>query len=184
VLCFQYKEDAERVMEVLPKRFAKYGLTIHPEKTRLVEFGRYAEGNAKRQGKKPCTLDFLGFTHICARSRKGKFTVHVRTMKKRFRRGLKAIAEWCQENRHMPVDEQQKTLNAKLRGHYQYYGRPTNYRNIRQFYQEVRHLWRKWLSRRTRETGMTWENYAAILRKHPLLLPRILHPWCSAESHA
>ena len=109
VLCFQYKEDAEKVMEVLPKRFAKYGLTLHPEKTRLVEFGRYAEVNAKRQGKKPCTLDFLGFTHICTRSRKGKFTLHVRTMRKRFRRGLKAIAEWCQENRHMPVEEQQKT---------------------------------------------------------------------------
>jgi len=120
VLCFQYKEDADRVMEVLPKRFAKYGLTLHPEKTRLVEFGRYAEANAKRQGKKPCTLDILGFTHVCARSRKGKFAVHVRTMKKRFKRGLKAIAEWCQENRHEPVDEQQKTLNAKLRGHYQY----------------------------------------------------------------
>jgi RNA-directed DNA polymerase len=110
--------------------------------------------------------------------------VHVRTMKKRFRRGLTAIAEWCQENRHMPVGEQQKTLNAKLRGHYQYYGRPTNYRNIRQFYLEVRHTWRKWLSRRTRETGMTWEKYAAILRRHPLLLPRILHPWPSAASHA
>ena len=184
VLCFQYKEDADKVMEVLPKRFAKYGLTIHPEKTRLLEFGRYAEENAKRQGKKAATFDFLGFTYVCARSRKGKFTVHVRTMKKRFRRGLKAIAEWCQENRHLPVEEQQKTLNAKLRGHYQYYGRPTNYRNIRQFYQEVRHIWRKWPSRRTRETGMTWENYAAILRKHPLLLPRILHPRCSAESHA
>ena len=78
VLCFQYKEDAERVLEVLPKRFGKYGLTLHPEKTRLVEFGRYAEGNAKRQGNKPSTLDFLGFTHICARSRKGKFTVHVK----------------------------------------------------------------------------------------------------------
>ena len=169
VLCFQYKEDAERVMEVLPKRFAKYGLTIHPEKTRLVEFGRYAEENAKRQGKKPCTLDFLGFTHICARSRKGKFTVHVRTMKKRFRRGLTAIAEWCQENRHMPVDEQQKTLNAKLRGHYQYYGRPTNYRSIWQFYREVRHIWHKWLSRRTRGNGMTWEKYAAILRTTPIV---------------
>jgi RNA-directed DNA polymerase len=99
VLCFQYKEDAEKVMEVLPKMFAKYGLTLHPEKTRLVEFGRYAEVNANRQGKKPGTLDFLGFTHICTRSRKGKFTVHIRTMKKRFRRGLTAIAEWCQENR-------------------------------------------------------------------------------------
>src|SRR5882762_7297458 len=75
--------------------------------------------------------------HVCARSRKGKFTVHVRTMKKRFKRGLTAIAEWCQENRHEPVDEQQKTLNAKLRGHYQYYGRPTNYRSILKFYREV-----------------------------------------------
>ena len=184
VLCFQYKEDADRVMEVLPKRFAKYGLTIHPEKTRLLEFGRYAEENAKRQGKKPATFDFLGFTYVCARSRKGKFTVHVRTMKKRFRRGLKAIAEWCQENRHLPVDEQHKTLNAKLRGHYQYYGRPTNYRSLRQFAQEVRHIWHKWLSRRTRGNGMTWEKYAAILRQHPLLLPRIRHSWLGAGSHA
>jgi RNA-directed DNA polymerase len=183
VLCFQYKEDAEKVMEVLPKRFAKYGLTIHPEKTRLMEFGRYAEENAKRQGKKPATFDFLGLTHVCARSRKGKFTVHVKTMKKRFRRGLTAIAEWCQENRHLPVDEQQKTLNAKLRGHYQYYGRPTNYRSIWRFFREVRHIWHKWLSRRTRGNGMTWVKYAAILRTHPLLLPHILHSWHGAGSH-
>jgi len=184
VLCFQYKEDADRVMEVLPKRFAKYGLTLHPEKTRLVEFGRYAEAHAKRQGKKPCTLDILGFTHVCARSRKGKFTVHVRTMKKRFKRGLTAIAEWCQENRHEPVDEQQKALNAKLRGHYQYYGRPTNYRSIRKFYQEVCHIWKKWLSRRTRGDGLTWETFKAILRRHPLMRPRILHSWQGAASHA
>jgi hypothetical protein len=184
VLCFQYKEDADRVMEVLPKRFAKYGLTLHPEKTRLVEFGRYAEVNAKRRGNKPSTLDFLGFTHICARSRKGKFTVHVRTMKKRFKRGLTAIAEWCQENRHEPVDEQQKILNAKLRGHYQYYGRPTNYRSIQKFYREVCHIWKKWLSRRTRGDGMTWETFNALLRRHPLMRPRILHSWQDAASHA
>ena len=184
VLCFQYKEDAEKVMEVLPKRFAKYGLTLHPEKTRLVEFGRYAEANAKRRGKKPATFDILGITYVCARSRKGKFTVHVKTMKKRFKRGLRAITEWCQENRHMPVDEQQKTLNAKLRGHYQYYGRPTNYRSIWRFYQEVCHIWRKWLSRRTRGNGMTREKFAAILRKHPLLRPRIAHSWSSPGSHS
>src|ERR1700674_5508624 len=184
ILCFHYREDAEKVKNVLAKRFAKYGLTLHPEKTRLVEFGRYAEERAKRQGKKPSTFDFLGLTHICARSRQGKFTVHVRTMKKRFRRGLTAIAEWCQENRHVPVDEQQKTLNAKLRGHYQYYGRPTNYRRLREFYQEVCHIWRKWLSRRTRGNGMTREKFAAILRKHPLLRPRIAHSWSSPGSHS
>jgi group II intron reverse transcriptase/maturase len=184
VLCFQYREDAEKVMEVLPKRFAKYGLTLHPEKTRLLEFGRYAAGNAKRQGKKPDTFDFLGYTHVCARSRRGKFTVYVGTMKKRLKRGLTAVADWCRENRHMPVEEQQKTLNAKLRGHYQYYGRPTNYRGILQFYRQVRCLWWKWLSRRTRGKSMTWEKFAAILRKHPLTLPRIMHAWKDAVSHA
>ena len=105
ILCFHYREDAEKVRNVLPKRFAKYGLTLHPEKTRLLEFGRYAEERAKRQGKKkPNTFDFLGFTHICARSRRGKFTVHVRTMRKRLRRSLTAVAEWCQRHRHALVD--------------------------------------------------------------------------------
>jgi hypothetical protein len=184
VLCFQYREDAEKVLGVLPKRFARFGLTLHPEKTRLVNFGRYAEEHAKRQGKKPATFDFLGFTHICARSRRGKFIVQVRTMKKRLRRGLTAIAEWCQENRHKPVDEQQKILNAKLRGHYQYYGRPSNYRSIWQFYRTTRRIWRKWLTRRTRGKRLTWERYAEILRRHPLLLPLITHPWDRAGSRA
>jgi RNA-directed DNA polymerase len=184
VMCFQYREDAERVMEVLPKRFEKYGLTLHPEKTRLVEFGRYAEEHAKRQGKKPATFDFLGLTHICARTRRGKFTVHVKTMKKRLRRGLKAIAEWCRENRHAPVEEQQKTLNAKLRGHYQYYGRPTNYRSILQFFRRVVCIWRKWLNSRTRGKWLTWKIYNQILRRCPLLLPWITHPWNGEGSRA
>jgi RNA-directed DNA polymerase len=182
ILCFQHKEDAEKVLEVLPKRFEKFGLTLHPEKTRLIEFGRYAARNARRQGKKPETFNFLGLTHICARSRKGKFTVHVKTIAKRLRRGLKAIAEWCKEHRHVPVSEQMKTLNAKLRGHYQYYGRPTNYRSIWQFYRRVRRIWREWLSRRTRGHPLTWERYAEILRQYPLLRPRITHAWASTGS--
>lgn len=177
VICFQYREDAEKVMDVLPKRFAKYGLTLHPEKTRLLEFGRCAMGKAKRQGRKPGTFDFLGFTHICAHSRKGRFTVHVRTMRKRLRRGLNEITQWCQAHRHEPVDQQQKTLNAKLRGHNQYYGRPTNHRGILRFYRGVRHIWRRWLSRRTRGTPLSWEKYNAILQRHPLLSPRIMHAW-------
>ena len=182
ILCFEHKEDAEKVLSVLPKRFAKYGLTLHPEKTRLVEFGRHARRNARRQGKKPATFDFLGFTHICARSRQGKFTVHVKTMAKRLRRGLKAIAEWCREHRHDPVDQQQKTLNAKLRGHYQYYGRPTNYRSICQFYRKVRRIWREWLNRRTRGRWLTWDRFEAILRQHPLLPPRITYAQAGARS--
>jgi RNA-directed DNA polymerase len=184
VLCFQYREDAAKVLSVLTKRFAKYGLTLHPEKTRLVEFGREAEEHAKRQGQKPGTFDFLGLTHICARSRRGKYTVHVRTMRKRLRRGLKAVAKWCEEHMHDPVDAQQKTLNAKLRGHYQYYGRPTNYRGIRKFYRKVRYIWRTWLSRRTRGAKMTWEKYEALLRQLPLLPPRIMHSWAQTGSPA
>jgi RNA-directed DNA polymerase len=164
-------------MEVLPKQFAKYGLTLHPEKTRLVHFGRYAEEHAKRQGKKPATFDFLGFTHIWARSRRGKCMVNRRTMKKRLRRGLTAVAEWCREHRHDLVDQQQKTLHAKLRGHYQYYGRPTNSRSLWPFYRAVCRLWRKWLSRRTGGKELTWEQYTAFLRHHPLLLPWITGSW-------
>src|SRR3984893_4265372 len=184
ILCFQYREDAERVLAVLTKRFAKYGLTLHPEKTRLLEFGREAVEHAKRQSKKPGTFDFLGLTHICVRSRRGKFTVHVRTMRKRLRRGLKAVAQWCQEHMHDPVDAQQKTLNAKLRGHYQYYGRPTNYRGICKFYRKVRYIWRTWLSRRTRGAKMTWVKYEGLLRQLPLSPPRIMHSWAQTGSPA
>jgi group II intron reverse transcriptase/maturase len=184
ILCFEHKEDAEKVKEVLTKRFSRFGLSLHPEKTRLVEFGRYAARNAKKQGKKPQTFDFLGFTHMGARSRKGKFTVHVKTIGKRLRRGLQAIAEWCQRHRHEPVDAQQKTLNAKLRGHYQYYGRPTNYRSLKQFYRSVRRIWKEWLGRRTRGRWLTWDRYDQILRQHPLFLPRITHPWKGAGSIA
>jgi len=184
ILCFQHKEDAEKVLSVLPKRFEKYGLTLHPEKTRLIEFGRNAARNARKQGKKTETFNFLGFTHICARSRGGKFTVHVKTIAKRLRRGLKAIADWCQQHRHDPVTEQQKTLNAKLRGHYQYYGRPTNYCSLWQFYRRVRRIWREWLSRRTRGRTLTWDRFAAILRQYPLLRPRITHAWAGTGRHA
>lgn len=176
ILCFQYREDAEKVLEVLPKRFAKFGLTLHPEKTRLIAFGRFAEGEAKKRGKKkPDTFDFLGFTHICARSRQGKFTVHVKTIDKRLHRGLKSVAQWCKQHRHIPVDEQQRILNAKLRGHYQYYGRRTNFASLRQFYWQVCGIWKKWLNRRTRGNLMTWDKFNAVLRQHPLLTPQILH---------
>ena len=175
IWCFQHKEDAEKVLAVLPKRFEKYGLTLHPEKTRLIEFGRYAAKNAKKRGEKPATFNFLGFVHIGARSRKGKFTVHVKTIAKRLRRGLKAIGDWCREHRHDPVSEQQKALNAKLRGHYQYYGRRSNYRSIGQFYRRVQRIWKEWLGRRTRGKRLTWERFKEILHQFPLLPPRITH---------
>jgi group II intron reverse transcriptase/maturase len=176
VLLFEYREDAERVLEVLPKRFAKFGLTLHPRKTRLIEFGRQAYWKARRARTRPATFDFLGFTYLATLSRRGKFTVHVKTMKRRLGRSLSAISEWCQTHRHDDVALQWKRLNAKLRGHYQYYGRRTNYRSLRQFYRGVRRLWRKWLNRRTRGKTLTWKTYHEMLDRLPLLPPRIARP--------
>ena len=178
ILCFQYREDAEKVLDVLKKRFEKYGLTLHPDKTRLMEFGRKALAKSEKPGgPKPVTFDFLGFTHIGTRSRKGKFTIHVATMKKRLRRSLKAVTAWCREHRHDPVDAQQKALNRKLRGHYQYYGRSSNFRSLWEFYERVRRIWQKWLNRRSREHTLTWPAYQQLLRRHPLLRPRLSRPW-------
>lgn len=185
ILCFEYREDAERVLKVLPKRFGRFGLTLHPDKTRLIEFGRHALQKAKRQGeKKPSTFDFLGLTHVCAWSRKGKFTVHVRTRRNRLQRSLAEMSEWCQRHRHDPVDKQCEDINAKLRGHYQYYGRPTNYRCLWQFYRATRRIWKKWLNRRTRGKTVSWGKFAQILERHPLLRPRITHSWTNAGSQA
>src|SRR5262249_54209923 len=114
VLCFQYREDAEKVLQVLPKRFARYGLTLHPEKTRLVAVGREALARATPAGAKTDTFDFLGFKHICACSRRGKFTVHVRTMNKRLRRSFNSVAEWCRVHRHDDVSKQQATLTRSF----------------------------------------------------------------------
>ncbi|GAC1662845.1 MAG: group II intron reverse transcriptase/maturase [Candidatus Dormibacteraceae bacterium] len=182
LLCFERREDAEKVLAVLPKRFAKYGLTLHPEKTRLVEFGRSALEQAEREGTKPATFDFLGFTHKCARSQRGKFTVHVKTMKKRLRRSLKAVSEWCRRHLHDDVAEQRRTLNAQLSGHFQYYGRPTNYRSLWQFYRTVRGIWKKWLNRRTRGRTLTWDTYNCLLDRYPLAVPRITRSWAGAAS--
>ena len=152
VICFQNAEDAQKVLKVLDKRFANYGLTLHPEKTRLVEYGRVAFRKAEQMGKAPDTFDFLGFSHIAERSRRGKYRPGVRTMKKRLRRGLKTVGQWCKTHRHDPVAKQQDTLNAKLRGHYQYYGRSSNFQSLWSFYCVVKRTWKKWLSRRTRGT--------------------------------
>ena len=180
ILCFQYQEDAERVLDVLTKRFAKYGLKLHPEKTRLMAFGQEAlTKSEERGGRKPATFDFLGFTNICKRSRKGKFTVHVLTMRKRLRRSLLKVTVWCKAHMHDPVEEQQKALNRKLQGHYQYYGRPTNYRSLWEFFRSLRRIWKHWLNRRTRGYTLNWDEFGHLLRRHPLLRPRITRPWSS-----
>jgi len=133
-------------------------------------------------GAKPATFDFLGFTHICERGRRGAFRVGVRTAKKRLKRSLHAIAEWCKEHRHDPIEEQQRTLNAKLQGHYQYYGRSSNFPNLARFYRAACRIWRQWLSRRTRGTPLPWDKYNRLLQRFPLAQPRITHTWASLRS--
>jgi group II intron reverse transcriptase/maturase len=184
VICFQNAEDAQKVLKVLDKRFSNYGLTLHPDKTRLVKFGRAALEEAERMGKAPDTFDFLGLTHVAERSRRGFYRPGVQTMKKRLKRGLKEIGRWCKQNRHEPVSKQQQTLNAKLRGHYQYYGRSSNFRRLWGFYFEVMRIWHKWLSRRTRGTPMSWDTFNTLLRRHPLTEPQITHTWASTRSPA
>jgi RNA-directed DNA polymerase len=184
LLCFERRDDAEKVLAVLPKRFAKFGLTLHPEKTRLVHFGRAALEKAERDGSQADTFDFLGFTHLCARSRRGKFTLHVKTMKKRLRRSLQAVNVWCRWHLHDDMAEQSRTLNAKLRGHYQYYGRPTNYPALWQFRRTVRGIWKKWLNRRTRGRTLTWDTYNRILERYPLAVPRITRSWVGSASRS
>ena len=180
ILCFQYREDAEKVHEALTKRFEQYGLKLHPEKTRLMEFGRIALAKSeKKGGEKPATFDFLGFTHICKRSRRGYFTIQLRTMRKRLKRSIKAVDAWCREHLHDPVWKQENVLNSKLRGHYQYYGRPTNFQSLWVYFRVVRKIWKKWLNRRTRGKSLNWAEYAQLLERHPLVRPRITRAWCS-----
>jgi RNA-directed DNA polymerase len=184
VICFQNEEDAQEVLKVLGKRFSDYGLTLHPQKTRLVEFGRAALEKAERNGMAAATFDFLGFTHLSERSRRGAYRPGVRTMKKRLKRGLKEAAKWCKRHRHDPVAEQQAALNVMLRGHYQYYGRASNYQSLWSFYSVVRQTWRKWLSRRTRDAPLSWDDYKGLLTRHPLLYPQITHSWATTRSPA
>ena len=125
VVLFESKQDAERFLAVLPKRFGKYGLTLHPDKTRMISFQRPDRVNDGESG--PATFDFLGFTHHWAVSRKGKWVVKQRTAKDRFRRALRRLREWCRWNRHDPVEEQHRTLKRKLNGHYAYYGITSNF---------------------------------------------------------
>ena len=175
IVLFRYKEDADRVFSVLPKRFEKYGLTIHPDKTRLLDFISPDDWHKRGSGE-PESFTFLGFTYYWCKTHKGKWSPRPKTAKDRLGRGIRTIHEWCRENRHLPVKEQCKALNAKLRGHFQYYGITGNKKSIDQFHRATRRAWRFWLDRRSNNAGMTWERFYSLLDRHPLVNPFIAHP--------
>jgi RNA-directed DNA polymerase len=178
VILFRHEADARRVMEVLPKRFGRFGLTLHPDKTQLVPFRRpprAASGDSPCSVPEPGTFDLLGFTHYWGRTRDGRWVVKRKTASNRLTRAVRAIAEWCRKNRHRPIPEQRRTLSQKLRGHYAFYGITGNAPSLAEFYMAVTGTWRKWLSRRNRERCFPWSLFAAMLKRTPLPLPRVVH---------
>jgi RNA-directed DNA polymerase len=171
LLLFGNKEDAERVMKVLPKRLGKYGLTLHPEKTKLVEVNSPG-------GKTPDTFDFLGFTHYMGKSRKGKRILKRKTNKKKLKASLQRTNEWIRCNRHKPVKQLIFQLNRKMQGHYGYYGITFNYPGLNLYYHQVRRMLYKWLNRRGGKPTWCWEKYTGrILEQYPLKHPRIIHKY-------
>jgi hypothetical protein len=178
VLGFARKEDALRVMEVLPKSFGKYGLTVHPEKTRIVEFTR-PTGREERKGS-GC-FNFLGFTHYWGKSKRGGWYIRRKTEKSRFTRSLKNITEWCKRHRHFPLREQQKMLTLKLRGHYAYYGITGNAKWLVRFREEVRRVWRKWLNRRSKNPDMPWERFERLEQHYPLPMAKVMRSYRTAN---
>jgi group II intron reverse transcriptase/maturase len=179
VIVFSCEEDACRVLELLPERFAKYGLTLHPEKTRRVEFRRPKPPSreSEKNGAGPGTFDLLGFTHYWGLSRKGKWIVKHRTASDRFGRALKRVAEWCRSHRHDPVKQQWATLCRKVRGHFVYYGNAGNYDALHRFRQRVERVWHKWLRRRSWKARLSWERMQQLLERYPLPAARIQRPY-------
>jgi group II intron reverse transcriptase/maturase len=172
VVLFEREDDARRVLDVLPQRFEKYGLRLHPEKTRLVEFRWPPDDPKGPGGGSAVSFDLLGFTHFWSRSRKGNWVVKRKTAASRFSRALRCIAQWCRYHRHEPLKEQQKALSRKLRGHYNYYGIVGNAWMLASFHHWVRAVWKKWLGRRNNHY-LTWERMYLYLKLFPLPPPRL-----------
>jgi len=172
VVLFERKRDAERFLAVLPKRFGKYGLTLHPDKTRMVSFQR--PDRVDKDDDKPGTFDLLGFTHYWAVSRKGYWVVMQRTAKDRFSRALRRLRGWCRWHRHDPLEAQHLALRKKLEGHYAYYGITSNFDRISSFYHMASRVWRTALARRSQQR-MPWRKMQKLLERFPLPAPRIVH---------
>jgi group II intron reverse transcriptase/maturase len=172
VMVFEREEDARRVLRVVAKRMAKYGLTMHPDKTRLVPFRRPGDtsgpGNGRGKGGGAGSFDFLGFNHHWRRSRKGRWVVGQKTAKDRFRRAVKSIRAWCWRNRHVRVKHQHKALSAKVRGHCAYYGITGNSRSLERFRTQVEHTWKAALGRRSQRAKMTWKRFKRLKKRYTL----------------
>jgi group II intron reverse transcriptase/maturase len=178
LMAFSNLADAERVLAVLDKRLARFGLTLHPDKTRLVDFRPQRTDETRHPVTDGTTFDFLGFTHVWGRSRKGRNMVRQITAKGRFARAVAAANDWCRKNRHRPIRDQHRHLSVMLRGHYAYYGIGGNVRRLRWYARQVVRVWQKWLSRRDRQSVVRWARLNEIL-KRPLPPAKIVHPYAA-----
>jgi len=172
VIVFANREDADRVWEVLPKRMQRFGLTLHPDKTRLLDFRRPSPG--QREGSGPSTFDFLGFTLYWRRTLRGYWRLGCKTRRARLNRAMNAVYEWCRKRRHLPMDAQHAGLRSRLQGHMNYFGVNGNLRSVATLYYHATKTWKFWLSRRSQRAYVTWERMNLLLQRYPLPPPKIL----------
>jgi RNA-directed DNA polymerase len=178
VVGFQREQDARALRTALAERLAKFGLALHPDKTRVLQFGRFAREDRERRGlPKPETFEFLGFAHIAGQDQQGRFQLRRRTSRKKRRAKLASLKEQCRRRRHRPVPEQHAWLCQVLHGHYRYYGVPTNHPALRQYQRAVALVWHRALQSRSQRGRWTQAKWKAFAAKFPLPSPRILHPW-------
>jgi RNA-directed DNA polymerase len=173
VIGCELEADARKIMTVLPKRFARFGLTIHPTKTALIAFRKPKAHQGSESGNGTCT--FLGLTHYWTKSRQGFWVIKRRTARKRLRRTKKSLWRWCRNNRHAPLQYQYQMLCAKLRGHYQYYGIRGNFRLREEVRRSAERAWRYWLSRRSSKSAIGWKKFWKLMQTYILPIPRIVH---------
>jgi RNA-directed DNA polymerase len=183
ILGFENKVEAEKVLEALTRRLEKYGLELHPEKTRLIQFKRptkskskYSDNDGDGKRQEPGSFDFLGFSHYWGKSLKGYWVVKRKTSSKKFREKLKKMNEWCRQHRHEPIGFQYEKLCQKIKGHYAYYGITGNMRGLQRYLDEVKRIWRKWLSTRSWKSRLNWNKFNEILKQQCALPPaRVVH---------
>jgi len=171
IIGFEHEDDARRVMEGLGKRLGRFGLALHPDKTRLLSFRRPPAG--QKSGKGPATFDFLGFTLYWARSRKGRWGMLCKTRSASLRRLIHSVYVWCRRYRHSSVKAQHAALTRRIQGHFNYFGVSGNFRSLLLVIEQVQRIWYKWLGRRSHRKRLTWERFADLLRDFPLPQPRI-----------
>ena len=181
VMAFADHHDAQRVLGVLGKRLARYELTLHPDKTRFVDFRSNRPDGQDHPETDGTSFTFLGFCHVWGKSRKGKNVVRQVTAKKRYARALAAVGDWCRKHRHLPIPEQHTHLVAQMRGHYAYYGITGNFQRLSWYAHQAARMWQKWLSRRDRQRRLLWGQFEELRKRYPLPPPRIVHRYTAVS---